>query len=160
MAARATPMACSALEIPVARTRAAAANVVNAFILFPFGSAICCGEYSGPKTSDRSGGMIFAEDDAVRQGLPPSWIALLLLAYTGLGLLVYQPALDGAFISDDSHYVRDNAYIHELNARNVVAILNPMSVVSRRNSRCPEAYCALVLARTTSRGSPLSSEPR
>ncbi len=38
--------------------------------------------------------------------------------------------MDGAFISDDHHYVRDNPYIHELSLENVIAIWDPTSVVT------------------------------
>jgi tetratricopeptide (TPR) repeat protein len=44
-----------------------------------------------------------------------------------VGLVVYRPALHGAFLSDDQHYVWDNPYVHELSPRNVLEILNPRS---------------------------------
>lgn len=38
--------------------------------------------------------------------------------------------LDGAFISDDSHYVLMNEYVHDLTAHNIVAIWDPTSEVT------------------------------
>jgi hypothetical protein len=55
---------------------------------------------------------------------------LVLVAYLGLAFLLYGPALDGDFISDDRHYVEQNVYVHEPTGGNLVAILNPTSVVS------------------------------
>jgi hypothetical protein len=52
---------------------------------------------------------------------------LLFALFLGVGLLVYGPALRGEFLSDDQHYVRDNPYVHELSARNLLEILNPRS---------------------------------
>ncbi|MCH2169247.1 hypothetical protein MK489_00570 [Myxococcota bacterium] len=40
-------------------------------------------------------------------------------------LVVYSPALEGEFLSDDLHYVRDNVYVHTLSVDNVLAILDP-----------------------------------
>jgi hypothetical protein len=42
-----------------------------------------------------------------------------------VALLVYGPALDGPFLSDDVHYVENNAYVHELSAANLAVILDP-----------------------------------
>ena len=50
---------------------------------------------------------------------------LLYAAYLGALLLVYQPALQGPFVSDDIHYVATNPYVHELSAENVWTILQP-----------------------------------
>jgi hypothetical protein len=44
-------------------------------------------------------------------------------------LAVYAPALQGAFLSDDEHYVSHNPYIQELSAESLVAILDPGSPV-------------------------------
>ena len=38
---------------------------------------------------------------------------------------MYQPALRGPFLSDDSHYVQKNAFIHEINFENFVTVLDP-----------------------------------
>ena len=57
-------------------------------------------------------------------------VALLAVAFLGAGLLVYAPALDGAFLSDDQHYVQDNPYIQDLTPANLWAVLDPTSVVS------------------------------
>ncbi len=54
----------------------------------------------------------------------------LLLAFVAAALFSYGPALDGQFFSDDQHYVRDNAYVHELNATNLAAIWNPIGGVA------------------------------
>jgi hypothetical protein len=51
---------------------------------------------------------------------------LLLAAFLGAVLTVYRPALDGPFLSDDFHYVRDNAYIHELGAENLLILFDPV----------------------------------
>ncbi len=57
----------------------------------------------------------------------PGTLAILLGLFIGVGLLVYGPALRGEFFSDDQHYVKDNPYVHELSARNLLEILNPRS---------------------------------
>jgi hypothetical protein len=46
------------------------------------------------------------------------------------GLILYSPALDGSFISDDEHYVLKNAYAHDLTIENVLTILDPTSVMA------------------------------
>ncbi len=51
----------------------------------------------------------------------------MLAAFVGLALLVYAPALDGSFISDDLHYVQENPYVHDPSRENLIAILNPQS---------------------------------
>jgi len=50
------------------------------------------------------------------------WLAAL---FVGLALVVYRPALQGPFLSDDLHYVANNAYVHELTLENVAVILDP-----------------------------------
>ena len=57
--------------------------------------------------------------------------ALLLAGFIGAAFVIYSPSLDGGFISDDEHYVSRNAYVHDPTGSNLVAILNPTSVVSR-----------------------------
>lgn len=52
-------------------------------------------------------------------------LALLLAVYLGAALVVYGPALDGPFVSDDIHYVAANPYVHELSVENVLTILKP-----------------------------------
>ena len=42
-------------------------------------------------------------------------------------MLLYRPALSGPFLSDDHHYVIDNAFVRELSLENVVRILDPTS---------------------------------
>jgi len=44
-----------------------------------------------------------------------------------VALLLYRPALSGPFLSDDHHYVIDNAFVRELSLENVVRILDPTS---------------------------------
>jgi hypothetical protein len=46
------------------------------------------------------------------------------------GLVLYSPALDGGFISDDEHYVLRNAYAHDLTYENLLTILDPTSVLA------------------------------
>jgi hypothetical protein len=50
---------------------------------------------------------------------------LLYGAYLGALLVVYGPALEGPFVSDDVHYVAANPYVHEFGARNTWIILQP-----------------------------------
>ncbi len=51
--------------------------------------------------------------------------AVLYALYLGVLLVVYGPALEGPFVSDDIHYVAANAYVHGLSLENVWAILQP-----------------------------------
>lgn len=55
---------------------------------------------------------------------------MVFAAFVVLGLVLYAPVLDGAFISDDSHYVLLNQYVHDLTLANVAAIWSPTSEVS------------------------------
>src|SRR5262245_16854457 len=59
----------------------------------------------------------------------PRW--LLACAAFGLALAVYAPALDGPFVSDDLHYVEQNAYLHEVSARNLWEIASPAGAPAR-----------------------------
>jgi hypothetical protein len=52
---------------------------------------------------------------------------LLWLAFFGAGLIVYAPALSGAFFSDDLHYVARNPHVQEPSLEHLAAILNPWS---------------------------------
>ncbi len=54
----------------------------------------------------------------------------LFAAFLVTALVVYRPALDGAFISDDEHYVQRNVYVHDLTVDNLIAILDPTSVLA------------------------------
>ncbi len=47
-----------------------------------------------------------------------------------MALVVYAPALSGSFISDDEHYVQRNVFVHDLTIENVIAILDPTSVLA------------------------------
>ncbi len=51
--------------------------------------------------------------------------ALLWAAFAALALVLYAPALRGAFIADDLGYVLNNAYIHTLDLPHVLAIFEP-----------------------------------
>jgi hypothetical protein len=60
-----------------------------------------------------------------RAELPAGGWALLLAASLGAALLLYRPALSGSFLSDDHHYVTDNAFVRELSLESAVRILDP-----------------------------------
>ncbi len=49
----------------------------------------------------------------------------LFLAFFVACLIAYGPALDGDFISDDEHYVLNNAFVHEMSVDNLIAIFDP-----------------------------------
>ena len=51
--------------------------------------------------------------------------ALLYLAFFVVCLAAYYSALDGSFLSDDEHYVLNNAFVHDINVDNAIAILDP-----------------------------------
>jgi hypothetical protein len=57
--------------------------------------------------------------------IPLAGWAVGLVVFVGIALVVYAPALDGPFVSDDHHYVRNNSYIHELSLENVGILLDP-----------------------------------
>jgi hypothetical protein len=48
------------------------------------------------------------------------------MGFLGAALVVYRPALNGPFLSDDSHYVEGNVFIHTLTVENFVTILDPV----------------------------------
>jgi hypothetical protein len=52
-------------------------------------------------------------------------IALLALGLFAAGLVLYAPALRGGFVGDDYGYVVNDAYIHDLDGRAVLALLDP-----------------------------------
>jgi hypothetical protein len=56
---------------------------------------------------------------------PTGALVLVGAAFLGAALLVYRPALDGPFLSDDHHYVRDNAHIRELSPVAVARLFDP-----------------------------------
>lgn len=60
---------------------------------------------------------------------PPGPLATALL-FALLGLVLYSPVLDGDFVSDDSHYVLRNEYVHDLTLDNLVAVWSPTSEVT------------------------------
>jgi hypothetical protein len=60
---------------------------------------------------------------------PVGWV-LLAMTFLGASLLVYEPAMNGPFLSDDGHYVQRNVYIHELSLENLIAILEPLGPVT------------------------------
>jgi hypothetical protein len=51
--------------------------------------------------------------------------ALLYLAFFVVCLTAYHSALDGSFLSDDEHYVLNNAFVHDISVDNAIAILDP-----------------------------------
>jgi hypothetical protein len=55
----------------------------------------------------------------------PGIYALIGLLFLGVALLVYEPALEGPFVSDDNHYLKNNSYIHELSVENLLIIFDP-----------------------------------
>jgi hypothetical protein len=55
---------------------------------------------------------------------------LLAMTFIGAALVVYEPAMNGAFLSDDGHYVQRNLYVHELSFENFVAIIEPLGPVT------------------------------
>jgi hypothetical protein len=59
-------------------------------------------------------------------GLGRAGFALLLAAFLGAALVLYRPALQGEFVSDDFHYLANNAWLHELSLENALAILDPL----------------------------------
>ncbi len=52
------------------------------------------------------------------------WLALLL-AFLGIALRLYQPVMNGDFVSDDLQVVVTNPYVQELSVENVLEILHP-----------------------------------
>ncbi len=61
--------------------------------------------------------------DGEAEGL--RFYALLFVAFFAVSLIAYGPALGGDFISDDEHYVLNNAYVHDASFDNLVAIFDP-----------------------------------
>jgi hypothetical protein len=57
--------------------------------------------------------------------LSPGIYALAALAFLGSALMVYAPALDGPFVSDDNHYVARNVWVHGLSFENAIEIFSP-----------------------------------
>ena len=56
--------------------------------------------------------------------------ALLAAAFLGAALVLYGPALDGPFVSDDNHYVAQNTWVHGLGSENVLEILKPFGAAT------------------------------
>jgi hypothetical protein len=56
---------------------------------------------------------------------------LLATAFLGAAFVVYGPALRGAFVSDDFHYLVNNGWLHELSLENARAILDPFGPTAR-----------------------------
>ncbi|MEN8182256.1 MAG: hypothetical protein ABFS46_06935 [Myxococcota bacterium] len=67
----------------------------------------------------------------LRPAQPPSSPApapafgLVLAAFAGIAFVVYLPALDGGFVSDDQHYVWGNVYVRDASLAHVMEILDP-----------------------------------
>ncbi|HEY8156001.1 MAG TPA: hypothetical protein VII72_17865 [Myxococcota bacterium] len=66
-------------------------------------------------------------DAPSRAGLGAGGWALLFAASLGAALLLYRPALSGPFLSDDHHYVIDNAFVRDLSPASALRILDPTS---------------------------------
>ena len=47
------------------------------------------------------------------------------MSFLGAAILVYRPAMEGPFLSDDHHYVETNVFVHEFSVENFVTILDP-----------------------------------
>ena len=60
----------------------------------------------------------------------PAVYGLLLAGFVVAALIIYSPALNGEFISDDGHYVASNHYVHALTPQNILAMLDPTSVLA------------------------------
>ncbi len=60
------------------------------------------------------------------RGLGRAESCLLATAFLGAALVIYGPALRGAFVSDDFHYLVNNRWLHELSVENARAILDPL----------------------------------
>ena len=60
----------------------------------------------------------------------PAVYGLLLAGFVVAALIIYSPALNGEFISDDGHYVATNHYVHALTPQNILAMLDPTSVLA------------------------------
>ncbi len=71
-----------------------------------------------PKTATPRG-------DVDATALTPAIWGILLAFFIGVALFVYRPALQGPFVSDDFHYVKNNSYIHELSGENLLILLDP-----------------------------------
>ncbi len=57
--------------------------------------------------------------------------ALAAVAFALLAVAVYQPALDGEFVSDDLHYVAANGYVTDPSPAHLLAILDPTGPLIR-----------------------------
>ncbi len=55
---------------------------------------------------------------------------LLAAAFLGAALVIYGPALRGAFVSDDFHYLVKNPWLHELSVENALEILDPLGATT------------------------------
>jgi len=66
----------------------------------------------------------------VQRSPAPAVYGLLLAGFVVAALIIYSPALNGEFISDDGHYVATNHYVHALTPQNILAMLDPTSVLA------------------------------
>jgi hypothetical protein len=66
----------------------------------------------------------------VQRSPAPAVYGLLLAGFVVAALIIYSPALNGEFISDDGHYVATNHYVHALTQENILAMLDPTSVLA------------------------------
>ena len=82
-------------------------------------------------STDRRDGPDSSRAQEPRVSGDTSVLKLLALAgFFGALLVIYAPALDGEFISDDEHYIERNVFIQNPSMDNLAAILDPTSVVS------------------------------
>jgi hypothetical protein len=66
----------------------------------------------------------------VQRSPAPAVYGLLLAGFVVAALIIYSPALNGEFISDDGHYVATNHYVHALTQENILSMLDPTSVLA------------------------------
>jgi hypothetical protein len=73
-------------------------------------------------------------DPAGTRGLPIFEAALLWFVFASVSLAVLEPAISGAFISDDHSLVVHHPYLDPLTRENLIAILDPFSDVAVHHS--------------------------
>jgi hypothetical protein len=62
----------------------------------------------------------------------PLFYFVLYFVFLAVALFVYAPALSGAFVSDDNHYVVQNRYIRTPDLASLTAILDPTGVPAKQ----------------------------
>ena len=61
-------------------------------------------------------------------------LVLLGVAFLGAGISLYRPALRGPFVSDDLHYVSQNAHVQELSLENLAVLFDPPGQASEKQT--------------------------